>query len=44
MLLTTAPLMVKIFTDVTMLIVAIWLWSRPEKPKQNENIQIEKNE
>ena len=30
MLLTTAPLMVKVFTDLTMLIVAIWLWTRPE--------------
>ena len=30
MLLTNAPLFVKIGTDVTMLIVAIWLWLRPE--------------
>lgn len=30
MLFTTAPLWVKIFTDVTMLSVAIWLWLRPE--------------
>lgn len=30
MLLTTAPFMVKVFTDLTMLIVAIWLWIRPE--------------
>ena len=30
MLFTNAPLAVKIFTDVTMLIVAIWLWRRPE--------------
>lgn len=30
MLLTNAPLGVKIFTDLTMLCVAIWLWTRPE--------------
>ncbi|ANF82322.1 hypothetical protein A3K93_09050 [Acinetobacter sp. NCu2D-2] len=30
MLFTNAPLAVKIFTDLTMLIVAIWLWRRPE--------------
>lgn len=30
MLFTTAPWWVKVFTDVTMLIVAIWLWLRPE--------------
>ena len=30
MLFTTAPLAVKIFTDLTMLVVAIWLWRRPE--------------
>lgn len=30
MLLTNAPLLVKIGTDVTMLVVAIWLWLRPE--------------
>ncbi len=30
MLFTTAPLAVKAFTNVTMLIVAIWLWRRPE--------------
>ena len=30
MLLTNAPLLVKLFTDLTMLIVAIWLWLRPE--------------
>ncbi len=30
MLFTNAPLAVKIFTDMTMLIVAIWLWLRPE--------------
>lgn len=30
MLFTNAPLAVKIFTDLTMLIVAIWLWLRPE--------------
>ena len=30
MLFTTAPFAVKVFTDLTMLIVAIWLWLRPE--------------
>lgn len=30
MLFTRAPLPVKVFTDVTMLIVAMWLWQRPE--------------
>ncbi|MEB6678787.1 YbaN family protein [Acinetobacter lwoffii] len=30
MLFTTAPLTVKAFTNITMLIVAIWLWRRPE--------------
>ncbi|MEB3767480.1 YbaN family protein [Acinetobacter sp. MD2] len=30
MLFTPAPFWVKVFTDVTMLIVAIWLWMRPE--------------
>lgn len=33
MLFTKAPLFVKVFTDVTMLIVAIWLWQRPEPTK-----------
>lgn len=30
MLFTRAPLLVKVFTDITMLIIAIWLWQRPE--------------
>ena len=30
MLFTNAPFWVKVFTDTTMLIVAIWLWLRPE--------------
>ena len=30
MLFTTAPLAVKAFTNITMLIVGIWLWRRPE--------------
>jgi len=30
MLFTSAPLLVKAFTDTTMLIVAVWLWLRPE--------------
>ncbi|MCG2574859.1 YbaN family protein [Acinetobacter sp. ME22] len=35
MLFTKAPLLVKLFTDVTMLIVAIWLWQRPEPTKNS---------
>ena len=31
MLYTNAPVYVKVFTDVTMLTVAIWLWLRPER-------------
>lgn len=38
MVFTNAPLMVKVFTDGVMLIVAIWMWTRPE-PQQ----QLEKN-
>ncbi|MHA3116804.1 DUF454 domain-containing protein [Acinetobacter sp. ANC 4635] len=30
MLFTRAPLLVKVFTDITMLIIVIWLWQRPE--------------
>lgn len=30
MLLTNAPLFVKIFTDTVMLLVAFWMWTRPE--------------
>ena len=30
MLFTYAPLLVKVFTDLTMLSVSIWLWLRPE--------------
>lgn len=30
MLFTHAPLLVKVFTDLTMLTVSIWLWLRPE--------------
>ncbi|MDN8358829.1 YbaN family protein [Acinetobacter baumannii] len=30
MLFTPAPFWVKVFTDTTMLVVAIWLWLRPE--------------
>ena len=30
MLFTNAPLAVKVFTDLIMLSVAIWLWMRPE--------------
>ena len=37
MLFTNAPVLVKIFTDLTMLIVAIWLWTRPE-PKKTEQV------
>lgn len=33
MLFTNAPFWVKIFTDSTMLLVAIWMWTRPEPKK-----------
>lgn len=33
LLFTTAPFWVNVFTDVTMFIVAIWLWLRPEPEK-----------
>lgn len=36
MLFTNAPILVKVFTDVTMLIVAIWLWSRPEPNSKHD--------
>ena len=35
MLFTNAPFWVKLFTDITMLIVAIWLWLRPEPLSQD---------
>lgn len=38
MLFTNAPFWVKIFTDVTMLIVTIWLWLRPEP--SNDRIKV----
>ncbi|MGE8573135.1 MULTISPECIES: YbaN family protein [unclassified Acinetobacter] len=38
MLFTSAPIAVKIFTDLTMLIVGIWLWTRPE-PNQMRTIE-----
>ena len=44
MLQTKEPIKIKIFTDVTIINVAIWLLSRKKKKKKNENIQIEKNE
>ena len=37
MLLTPAPWWVKVFTNVTMFIVAIWLWLRPEEKRLIEN-------
>ncbi|TCB50438.1 DUF454 domain-containing protein [Acinetobacter sp. ANC 4779] len=37
MLFTNAPLLVKVFTDLTMLSVSIWLWLRPEP--SNEQIK-----
>lgn len=37
MLFTNAPLAVKIFTNGTMLCVAIWLWRRPEPKKVKIN-------
>lgn len=33
MLFTKAPSLVKVFTDTVMLLVCIWMWSRPE-PRQ----------
>lgn len=36
MLFTNAPILVKVFTDVTMLIVASWLWSRPEPNSKHD--------
>lgn len=38
MLFTSAPIAVKIFTDLIMLIVGIWLWTRPE-PNQIRTIE-----
>lgn len=37
MLLTNAPILVKVFTDLTMLIVAIWLWTRPEAKQLHDS-------
>ena len=37
MLFTDNPFLVKIFTDVTMFIIALWLWMRPE-PRQEKDI------
>lgn len=37
MLFTSAPLAVKVFTDVTMLVVAIWLWLRPEPKVEGDH-------
>ncbi|GAA5007796.1 YbaN family protein [Acinetobacter puyangensis] len=41
MLFTTAPWWVKLFTNTVMLVVAIWLWCRPE-PQAQKNGQIER--
>ncbi|KAB0630249.1 DUF454 domain-containing protein [Acinetobacter gandensis] len=41
MLFTNAPLLVKVFTNLTMLAVSIWLWKRPEPLK--EFIQIDQS-
>lgn len=43
MLFTNAPLAVKIFTNVTMLLVAIWLCMRPE-PQDQTLLNAEKTE
>ena len=43
MLFTNAPLAVKIFTNVTMLLVAIWLCMRPE-PQNQTLLNAEKTE
>lgn len=40
MLFTNAPLWVKIFTDSIMLIVAIWLWLRPEPTSAALNSKV----
>ncbi len=40
MLFTTAPVAVKIFTNTTMLVVAIWLWLRPEPKPVTDKKQI----
>ena len=40
MLFTHAPLLVKVFTDLTMLSVSIWLWLRPE-PSTEQIKEIE---
>lgn len=37
MLLTNAPIAVKVFTDLIMLSVAIWLWMRPEPEATTES-------
>ena len=41
MLFTNAPLLVKVFTNLTMLAVSIWLWKRPEPLK--EFLQIDQS-
>ena len=41
MLFTNAPLLVKVFTNLTVLAVSIWLWKRPEPVK--EIIQIDQS-
>ncbi|MBL8283972.1 YbaN family protein [Acinetobacter johnsonii] len=43
MLLTNAPFLVKLFTNTTMLLVAIWLWLRPEPNTGIDKKQIEDN-
>jgi len=43
MLLTNAPFLVKLFTNTTMLLVAIWLWLRPEPNTVIDKKQIEDN-
>lgn len=44
MLFTSAPFAVKVFTDVTMLLVAVWLWLRPEPLQLSINMNCEKTE
>src|SRR5690606_18606684 len=47
MLVSTAPLAVKVFSNISMLIVAIWLWRRPEPDQvmlHQETIHTEKTE
>lgn len=43
MLLTNAPFWVKVFTDVVMLLVAIWMWTRPEPDHSQQHKTAEQD-